>query len=64
MVTIWFKKLQLKNSSDEIAAHKQTTGVEKNFNDENNRYFDVSKVKTTISGTVSLAKTDEKRESS
>ena len=50
---------KLRKSSDEIAAHPQTPSVEKNFNDENNRYFDVSKVKTTASGTVILTKTDE-----
>ncbi|QRG87052.1 Cna B-type domain-containing protein [Bulleidia sp. zg-1006] len=49
----------LKESSDKLASNLQTDGVEKNFNDENNRYFDVSKVKSSKLGTAVLTKTDE-----
>ncbi|MGT2754323.1 collagen-binding domain-containing protein [Streptococcus ovis] len=52
-----FKKLEL--SSNAMAGNPQTLGIEKNFIDENNRYFDISKAQSNPSGSVTLHKTDD-----
>lgn len=51
----------LENASNEIAREPQTIGVIKNFSDQNNRYFDVSKIKNSGKGTVVLTKTDDNK---
>lgn len=51
----------LENASNEIAREPQTIGVIKDFSDQNNRYFDVSKVQNSGKGTVVLTKTDDNK---